>query len=112
VQVGHQRQRADALTGPTVQHDGAGLRDGGGAAGEHAVHPIERRDRRVAGSLHAEWQPGLRQVLRHGQEAGTMRGADLGDQCGHPGLIDAVHGRAVLARPLCELRDRVGRRRR
>ena len=92
VQVGHQRQRADALTGPAVQHDGAGLRDGGGAAGEHAVHPIERRDRRITRRLHPGRQPALRQIPRHGQAAGTVRRADLGDQRGHAGPTDAVHG--------------------
>src|SRR5690348_4015013 len=111
VEVGHQGERAAALTGAVVQDDRPGLGDGDRAAGDDAAHPVEfGRGQRglVAGQRDLTGQSGqpvAGEPVWYHERAG-YRGRTGGQHAGDSGrelrLWDALHHSAVVSGTLGE----------
>ena len=111
VEVGHQGERAAALTGAMVQDDRAGFGDRDRASRNDPGHLVEfgRRERRfVAGQLDA-WgqrgQPSGRESVRHDEGTGCGGGTlaqDAGDGGGESGLGNPLDDGAVVGGALGE----------
>src|SRR6266566_3411778 len=105
VEVGHQGERAAALTQAVVQDDGPGLGDGDRAAGDDAAHPVEfgrgkrglvADQRDLAGEF---GQPSGGEPVWYHERAGRSGGPGgqhAGDGGGEAGFRDALHDGAVV----------------